>query len=68
MLYNDKFVSNFELTAEASRYAENRLAHEYAHWAFKSQIRMKYRITLCLVTVYFEDAEDMVAFKLKFGV
>ena len=68
MIYNDKFVSNFELDVTVARYAENRLAHEYAHWAFKTQVRMKHRITVCLITVYFEDAEDMVAFKLKFGV
>ena len=68
MIYNDKFVSNFEHSVAVARYSENRLAHEYAHWAFKTQVRMKHRITVCLITVYFEDAEDMVAFKLKFGV
>lgn len=66
MNYNDKFIANYELDVSVPLSSENRRAVEYEHWALTNLIRMKYRITLCCVTVYFESEEDLLAFRLRF--
>jgi hypothetical protein len=76
-LFNNGFKPNHTYTISNSKDISVRIfKYEVEAWALKNKIRMKLRISDPLndrysfegMTVYFEDDQDLVAFKLTFNV
>lgn len=76
-LFNNGFKPNYTYTVSDSNGSTLRtLSHAIEFWALKNKIRMKLRMidpmndrySFTGMTVYFEDDQDLVAFKLTFNV